>query len=160
MAWITLLGILSYWWVIPSSILCVVIYKYINCKPPGRQSVLDLLIKDYLIVCIGRNITVVFVQYLGLLYGQVEATLAQVIVFVGTANLSSIECAYCQVLLMVKYLLIFKPNWLVDRNDSEVIWTSRILVLMYSGFRFGIDYYGPTKTFSTLNLLTGTDLKT
>ena len=148
-ALITILGILSFWWVIPSSIMCVLIYKYINGKPPGHQSVLDLLIKEYLIAVIIRNFAFVFVHYLGLLYGQVEATLAQVIVFVGTANLSSIECAYCQVLLMVKYLLIFKPNWLVDRNDSEVIWTSRILVLMYSGFRFGIDFYGPPKTFST-----------
>ena len=121
---------------------------------------LDLLIKEYLIAVIIRNFAFVFVHFLGLLYGQVEATLAQVIVFVGTSNLSSINIAYCQVILMVKYLLIFKPNWLVDRNDSEVIWTSRLLVLVYSGFRFGIDYYGPPKTFSSLSLLTGTDLKT
>ena len=159
MAWITLLGILSYWWVMPSSILCVVIYKYINCKPPGRQSVLDLLIKDYLIVCITRNITVVFVQYLGLLYGQVEATLAQVIVLVAT-NLGGIEIAFVQVLLLAKYLLIFKANWLIDRLDSEVIWSSRMLVLMYSGFRFIIDFHGPPNTFHTLTLLTGTELKT
>ena len=70
---------------------------------------LDLLIKDYLIVCITRNITVVFVQYLGLLYGQVEATLAQVIVLVAT-NLGGIEIAFVQVLLLAKYLLIFKAN--------------------------------------------------
>ena len=159
MAWITLLGILSYWWAIPSSILSVLIYKYINGKPPGHQSVLDLLIKEYLIVCITRNITTVFVNYLGLLYGQVEATLAEVLFLVAT-NLGGIELAYVQVLLLVKYLLIFKADWLVDRQDSEVIWVSRVLVLMYSGFRFIIDLYGPPNTFHTLNLLTGTELKT
>ena len=159
MVWITLLGILSYWWVLPSSFLCVVIHKYVNCKPPGRQSVLDLLIKDYLIVCITRNITVVFVQYLGLLYGQVEATLAQVIVLVAT-NLGGIEIAFVQVLLLAKYLLIFEANWLVDRLDSEVIWASRILVLLYSGFRFIIDFFGPINTYHTLSLLTGTESKT
>ena len=142
MAWITLWGILSYWWAIPSSILCVLIYKYINRKPPGHQSVLDLLIKEYLIVCVARNIIVVFVNSLGLLYGQVEATLAQVIFWVAI-NLGGIELAFVQVLLLVKYLLIFKANWLIDRLDSEVIWSSRMLVLMYSGFRFIIDFFGP-----------------
>ena len=159
MAWITLWGILSYWWAIPSSILCVLIYKYINRKPPGHQSVLDLLIKEYLIVCVARNIIVVFVNSLGLLYGQVEATLAQVIFWVAI-NLGGIELAFVQVLLLVKYLLIFKANWIIDRLDSEVIWSSRMLVLMYSGFRFIIDFHGPPKTFHTLSLLTGTELKT
>ena len=159
MAWITLWGILSYWWAIPSSILCVLIYKYINSKPPGHQSVLDLLIKEYLIVCVGRNITIVFVHYLGLIYGQVEATLAQVFVLVAT-NLGGIELAFVQVLLLVKYLLIFKADWLVDRLDAEVIWSSRMLVLMYSGFRFIIDFNGPPNTFHTLTLLTGSELKT
>ena len=97
MAWITLWGILSYWWAIPSSILCVLIYKYINRKPPGHQSVLDLLIKEYLIVCVARNIIVVFVNSLGLLYGQVEATLAQVIFWVAI-NLGGIELAFVQIL--------------------------------------------------------------
>ena len=59
---------------------------------------LDLLIKEYLIAVIIRNFAFVFVHFLGLLYGQVEATLAQVIVFVGTSNLSSINIAYCQVI--------------------------------------------------------------
>ena len=159
MAWITLWGILRYWWAIPSSILCVLIYKYINRKPPGHQSVLDLLIKEYLIVCVARNIIVVFVNSLGLLYGQVEATLAQVIFWVAI-NLGGIELAFVQILLLVKYLLIFKANWIIDRLDSEVIWSSRMLVLMYSGFRFIIDFHGPPKTFHTLSLLTGTELKT
>ena len=105
------------------------------------------------------NITTVFVNYLGLLYGQVEATLTGVL-FLVTTNLGGIELAYVQVLLLVKYLLIFKADWLVDRQDSEVIWVSRVLVLMYSGFRFIIDFYGPPNTFHTLNLLTGTELKT
>ena len=158
-AWITILGILSFWWVIPSSILVVLIYKYINGKPPGHQSVLDLLIKEYLIAVIIRNFAFVFVHFLGLLYGQVEATLAQVIVLVAT-NLGGIEIAFVQVLLLAKYLLIFKANWLVDRLDSEVIWASRILVLLYSGFRFIIDFFGPINTYHTLSLLTGTESKT
>ena len=120
---------------------------------------LDLLIKEYLIVCVARNIIVVFVNSLGLLYGQVEATLAQVIFWVAI-NLGGIELAFVQILLLVKYLLIFKADWLVDRLDSEVIWSSRMLVLMYSGFRFIIDFHGPPKTFHTLSLLTGTELKT
>ena len=120
---------------------------------------LDLLIKEYLILCVGRNITIVFVHYLGLIYGQVEATLAQVFVLVAT-NLGGIELAFVQVLLLVKYLLIFKADWLVDRLDAEVIWSSRMLVLMYSGFRFIIDFHGPPNTFHSLTLLTGTELKT
>ena len=159
MAWITLLGMLSFCWAIPSSILCVLMYKYINCKPPGHQSVLDLIIKEYLIVVIARNFTYVFVHYLILLLVQVEATMAHAIVFVLT-NLSGMECAYFQVLLLVKYLLIFNPNWFVDRNDSEVIWTSRRLVLVYSSFRFFIDFYASPKTFHTMSLLTGAELQT
>ena len=153
-----LFGIISYWWAIPSSILCVLIFRYIDRKPPGHQSVLDLLTKEYLIVCITRNITIVLVNYLGLLYGQVETTLAEII-FLVSINLGGIELAFLQALLVVKALLIFKADWLADRLDSEVIWISRIWVMTYSGLRFFIDLHQPTKFFHTLSLLTSTNLK-
>ena len=159
MEWVTIWGIVSYWWAIPSSILCVLIYKYLKGKPLGYQTVLDLLIKEYLIVCITRNIITVVVNYLGLLYGQVEATLAEVI-FLIAVNLGAIELAYVQVLLVVKYLLIFQAECLVDRSDPEVIWSSRILVMIYSCIRFIVDLQQEPSAFETLTLLTGSEMKT
>ena len=155
---LTIFGIISYWWAIPSSILCVLIFRYIDRKPPGHQSVLDLLTKEYLIVCITRNITIVLVNYLGLLYGQVETTLAEII-FLVSINLGGIELAFLQALLVVKALLIFKADWLADRLESEVIWISRISAMTYSGLRFFIDFHQPTKSFHTLSLLTSTNMK-
>ena len=159
MEWITIWGIVSYWWAIPSSLLCLLIYQYINGKAPGHQSLLDLLIKEYLIVCITRNFATVLANYLGLLYGQVEATLAEAF-FAILINLGGAELAMVQVLLLVKYLLIFKADWIVDREDSEVIWSSRRLVMVYAGIRFMIDMHLPANSFHTLNLLTGSEIKT
>ena len=159
MEWITIWGIVSYWWAIPSSLLCLLIYQYINGKAPGHQSLLDLLIKEYLIVCITRNFATVLANYLGLLYGQVEATLAESF-FAILINLGGIELAMVQVLLLVKYLLIFQAEWLVDRSDPEVIWSSRILVVIYSCIRFIVDLEQEPSAFEILTLLTGSEMKT
>ena len=43
MAWITRLGILSYWWAIPSSILRVLIYKYIIQNPDARKQLINTI---------------------------------------------------------------------------------------------------------------------
>ena len=97
-------------------------------------------------------------HYLGLLYGKVDVTLAEII-FLIVVNFGGIELAMVQAVVLVKALLIFKGEWLADRTDSEVIWFSRIFVMLYSGFRFLVDFSQPPKTFHTLTLLTSTDVK-
>ena len=112
-----------------------------------------------MIVCITRNFATVLANYLGLLYGQVESTLAEAF-FAVVINFGGVELAMVQVLLLVKYLLIFKADWIVDREDLEVIWSSRRLVMVYAGIRFMIDMHLPANSFHTLNLLTGSEIKT
>ena len=155
---LTIFGIVSYLWVVPSSILSFLIYRYINGKPQQNQSVLEILTKEYLIVCIIRNLTLVLVNYLGLLYGQVEVTLAEII-FLISVNLGCVELAMIQVILVIKAMLTFKREWLSDRTDSEIIWISRLLAMSYSGFRFIMDFHQSPKSFHTLTLLTSSDIK-
>ena len=76
MAWLTVLCLLSVSWTIPSSLLCLVIYKYLCSKPPGHQSVLDLVIMEYLILSIIRNLVSVVYHYIGLNHAPIEPNLA------------------------------------------------------------------------------------
>ena len=75
-AWMTILGLLSVSWTIPSTLLSFLIYKYIWSKPPGHQSLLDLVIAEYLILSITRNIITVVYHCIGLLHGPIDPNVA------------------------------------------------------------------------------------
>ena len=156
MLWFTVFGFLSLSWTIPSTILCILIYKYIDGKPPGHQSILDLVTKEYLILSIIRNVISVTYHSIGLLNGNVEPMVANALFFL-VVNIVRVEVATVQVVLLVKTVLICKGPWLADFTDSQVIWMSRRFILVYSCVTCLIDCYQEPSPYPALKLLTGED---
>ena len=156
MAWVTVLGVLSVSWTIPSSFLCCLIYMYITKKPPGHQSVLDLVIMEYLVLSIIRNIVSVVYHYIGLFHAPIELNIAEFLYFI-VVSFPRFEIASIQTILVIKAVLIFKGEWLADLPDFEVIWISRKMILVYSSLTFLIDFCQTPKSFPAWKLLTGSD---
>ena len=157
MEWITVLGLLSVSWTIPSTLLCFLIYKYICSKPPGHQSLLDLVIAEYLILSITRNIITVIYHCIVLLHGPIDPTIANFLYFM-VVHCPRIEISSIQTILMVKALLIFKGEWMADFTDSDILWLSRRFIAVYSSAVFIIDYHQMPRPYPFLKFLAGTDM--
>ena len=157
MAWLTVLSLLSVSWTIPSSLLCLVIYKYLCSKPPGHQSVLDLVIMEYLILSIIRNLVSVVYHYIGLNHAPIEPNLANFLYLI-LVTCPRLEIASIQTILIIKAVLIFKGAWLADWADFEVIWLSRGIIFLYSTLTFLIDLNQKPHSFPALKLLTQTEI--
>ena len=143
-----------------SSAILVIIYKYVNSKPPGLQTVLDLLILDCIRLGIMRNILQTIIINLGVFNGQLNI-LAAKILFVVIVNFSAFLIAFAQVTVAVKGILVFKAQWLAEVQDIQVIRISRIIAGLYAFLRFSIEFWllepGPSVL---LSLAIGTSTNT
>ena len=157
-----LTGVLGFFNLVESTIstlLLSLIYRYIQSKPLGLQSVLDLLSLDCIRVWITYTILANSIIYSGLCYGQFDFTTAQVMV--GTSvNVFVLLMALIQVTIVVKAVLIFKGDWLSEISDSNLIWICRLVSVVYVVARFLVDVRGEPKAVPFLYMLTGTDAKT
>ena len=133
--------------------------RYLSGKAPGFQSILDLVILDYIKVSITQNVLTVIVTYIGLFHGHIGNNLAQVLIII-LVNLGGLELAALQVCLVIKAILIFKPELFQDASDFQVVGCSRIGAFIYTGLRFIIDILPEAKPTILTKLLTGTALKT
>lgn len=158
MVWITVFGILSFSWIIPSCILCILIHRYISGKPPGHQSQLDLVIKEYLILSIIRNIASFVYHFIGLFVGPIGLLSANVLFFL-VVSCPRVELSSLQTVFLVKAVLIFRGNWMADFTDSDLLWLSRRFILVYSSITCIVDCLQPPTMYPGLNFLTGTDIK-
>ena len=157
---LTSLHIVSLWWLIPSTILMVIIHQYIKKKPPGLQSVLDLMIMILLKVNICHNGIICLVASLQLTHGQLNVTSAKFLIFLRS-NVGVLSITGFQVILGVKAMLIFKPHWLAEQTDSEVVRKSSVAALVYTSTRFILDFIlTPSRTSTELELLVGVQVQT
>ena len=147
MTLLSFLGLFNIICNILSSAILVIIYKYVNSKPPGLQTVLDLLILDCIRLGITRNILQTIMINLGVFNGQLNILLAKIL-FGVTVNFSALLIAFAQVTVVVKAILVFKAHWLTEVPDGQVIRISRIIAGIYASLRFFIDFWlvepGPT----------------
>ena len=130
---------------------------YIAKKPPGHQSVLDLVIMEYLILSIIRNLVSVVYHYIGLNHAPIEPNLANFLYLI-LVTCPRLEIASIQTILIIKAVLIFKGAWLADWADFEVIWLSRGIIFLYSTLTFLIDLNQTPHSFPALKLLTQTEI--
>ena len=134
------------------------IYFYIKRKPPGLQSVLDLLIIELLRTHFFTYTFFIFCfLFPGFFYGQLPYVLSQVIIFL-LYNSSLYFFGLLQSFLVTKAILVFKGQWLNEVSDSTVIWLSRILALVIVTIRFLGDFMVNSSREATMTLfLTSTD---
>ena len=156
----TLLYMVSNLWLIPSTVLLLLIHQYIKKKPPGLQSVLDLLILILMKVTFGHNVVSAIARYFEHFEGQLDTLTAKLVLFL-LVNGGVLQVACLQVLLIVKAILIFKPHWLDDQMDSVVIRKSALFVVSYTSARFLLDFnLTESRTSNELKLLTGHEVET
>ena len=160
MTLLSFLGLFNILCNILSSIILVIIYKYVKSKPPGLQTVLDLLILDCVKLGIIKNILQTIIINLGVFNGQLNM-LAAKILFLVIVNFSALLIAFAQVTVVVKAILVFKGHWLAEVPDIQVIRISRITAGLYAFQRFFIDFWllepGPSVL---LSLATGMSTNT
>ena len=157
---LSFLGLFNILTNILSSVILVIIYKYVKSKPLGLQTVLDLLILDCVRLGIIKNILQATIINLGVFNGQLNM-LAAKILFLVTVNFSALLIAFAQVTVAVKGILVFKAQWLAEVQDIQVIRISRIIAGLYAFVRFSIEFWllepGPSVL---LSLAIGTSTNT
>ena len=147
--------------IIPSTILLNLIAKYHKEKPPGLQTILDLMFIDSvnLFHIFNASTTLVFfIENLAKFYGQVSFPIAQLVYFL-LGNCVALFLASLQVSQMVKGILIFKAELLEHNLDEEVLKYSRIGILTYGLCRFLFDLSIPPESNALTQALTGSDVE-
>ena len=97
--------------------------------------------------------------YIGLFHGHVGDSFAQALIFISV-NIGGLELAALQVSLVVKAILIFKPELFQEVSDFQVVGCSRFGAFTYATLRFIVDFLPEAKPTIMTKLLTGTTLKT
>ena len=156
----TFLGIINFCFAAVATFFLALIIKYVQAKPPGHTTVLDLLIVDSARIWIFFNTVINTLINCGLIYGHFGYFTAQVMLFISS-NAMTLPFASVQVTILVKAILIFKGHWLEDWDDSNIQMISRLASVLYATIRFMVDYLvnDPRQT-ALLTLLTNTDMKT
>ena len=113
--------------------LLIIIYNYINSKPPGMQTQLDLLVMDNIRAWTLHTVFSKVILSIGVFHGKVGFYVAQV--FVGIFSfVDHLVIAAFTVTLIVKWILVFKSDWFDEVSDEKVRKVSRISMVMYSIF--------------------------
>ena len=137
---LTLLAACNLLWFLPSTILFILIHKYIQKKAPAWQSILDLLLLDLLKMMILQNFATISIVYTGFFYGRLNPILAEVLLGSAT-SCTALIIIMQEIILIFKALIIFKPGILTDQPDQKVIKLFRRSSFVCSGIRFILDYF-------------------
>ena len=105
---------------IVSIIIRVIIYNYLKKKPPGLQSVLDLLIIDLVRVQMFNYAFFMCFLFIGILHGQLSFLTAQLIIFI-LQNSDVYVLGLFQCFLVIKAVLIFRGSWIAEVTDSGIL---------------------------------------
>ena len=157
---ITILAACQLLWFLPSTLLFVLIHKYIQKKAPVWQSILDLLLLDGLKVMVLSNIVMITFIYIGVFHGELKPIVATVILGFAACVVSLIIIMQ-EIIMILKALIIFKPGILTDQPDRKVIAIFRQSSFLVCCLRFIMDYFLQSNRpccSLTLELLTGTKM--
>ena len=145
---------------IPSAILLLLIRKYHREKPPGLQTILDLLIIDSVNLFLIFNAVdlVVFLNVTIHLHEHLPLEVTQILFFFIT-NSAVLFLASLQIMQIVKALLIFEPQSFENYPDHKVLKHSRIFVGVYASIRFTLSVVQPPVSNTFTKAITGTDEK-
>ena len=111
--------------------LLIIIYNYINGKPLGMQTQLDLLVMDNIRAWTLYTVLSKVVLSIRVFHGKVGFYVAQV--FVGIFSfIDHLVIAAFTVTLIVKWILVFKSDWFDEVSDEKVLKVSRISMVIYS----------------------------
>ena len=111
--------------------LLITIFKYTQGKPPGLQTQLDLQILDTTSIWITFTVLSIIVLVIGVVHSNLGFHTAQV--FLGLFSLIfHLIVSSLTVTLILKGILVFKPNWLEEVQDEKVQKISRGTTVAYA----------------------------
>ena len=111
--------------------LLITIFKYTQGKPPGLQTQLDLQILDTTSIWITFTVLSIIVLVIGVVHSNLGFHTAQV--FLGLFSLIfHMIVSSLTVTLILKGILVFKPNWLEEVQDEKVQKISRGTTVAYA----------------------------
>ena len=88
------------------------------------------------------------------IYGDFGLPFTQGLVLTINCTLSLL-ISVTQVILVVKWMLIFHGEWIDEVEDLTILWASRTFVLLYSVARFLIDVYPGPRPLPLIEMLSG-----
>ena len=142
-------------------LLFSLVHWYVAGKSPGQQTALDLCIMDLINVWKSRiiaNSAIYFAIFLG--DGKWNFTFALTLVFVHKL-LVNFLFASCQMVLLLKTVLIFKGELISNVSDNRIHWGFRWAVWFYWLFLLGIGLgFAKPNTPFLLYLMTNSDKTT
>ena len=113
-----------------STIFRLIIKKYIGSKPPGHQSVLDLLLLDIMFLQTFLYINFLIVLLTGLI-GHIPFIISQIMLsFVMIPHVMS--TCLSQFFIVCKAILVFRGIWLADLSDLSVQRMARVTALIFT----------------------------
>ena len=113
-----------------STIFRHIIKRYIGSKPPGHQSVLDLLILDIIFLQTFYYINFLIVLFTGLI-GHIPFIISQIMLsFVMIPHVMS--TCLSQFFIVCKAILVFRGIWLADLSDLSVKRIARATALVFT----------------------------
>ena len=155
---LTILAVYNLFWFAASTILFTVIHTYIQKKAPAWQSILDLLLLDGIKVMILHNTLIITMNYTGIFYGKLNSIVAEV--YLGVATSCTVLIISMQEIGMIlKALLIFRPEVLSDQPDDKIIGLFRRSSVICTCIRFILDFFSKPRQELMLELLTGIPMK-
>ena len=108
-----------------SCMIFYVVWKYLSSKPLGHRTVLDVLIKDNIVVCTicFITVTVIYLKFVDV-YSHEAATIILMI------NQSATTAFLLQIMVTngIRYLYIFNPGFMHDMEDQMISRATRIFV--------------------------------
>ena len=142
------------------TLMRIIMHQYLAKKPPGLQSVLDLLIMDLLKTTIFNYSVFLIFLFSGYCHGHLPYAVSQVMIF-HSVNSNVYLFGLFQFFLMAKAVMIFRRSWIDEVSDSWVTGFSRSFGLLYTFIRFMGDYLtrkgGPASVMT--KFLTSTDVQ-
>ena len=114
----------------PKRLLYTILFRYIQHKSPGQQTVLDLCIQDGIIVWITRIVWTNVVIYIAMFYGELNFHVGVFLLFMLGFLLES-QIAFGQMVLTLKFILIFKGESVGNLSDQVILWGFRIASVSY-----------------------------
>ena len=139
-----------------SLIISVMIIRYYTTKPPGNQTILDLLGIDTFVSSISFTVFSFFMNNFWHIFGQVNLLYGKIHHGLSSFFLGWMVCNV-QGYIIINAIMIFKADIVEEIDDVKLRMIARICILIYTLVGKGIDAMRPQQPFGLL-YMTGEDV--
>ena len=132
--------------------IMIVIFKYIRGKPPGRQTSLDGICCDCIVILIIFTILNTYIVGICIMFGPVSKAWATV---VAKSYYALGICHYLSIAMfsIQRGLLIYETGFMSNFGDFEIQLASRVAIAIMTTLIWIIDYEHTGRAASGFNIM-------